>query len=328
MNTRRKLLFAFGAGAFAAPLSSFAQPQARVYRIGILTPDTLESRGPFVEVFKRAMRELGYIEGKNVAYDPRYADGDLARLSALAAELAGQSFDVIVVSNSLAAEAAAKATRTIPIVFTSVADPIASGLAASLARPGGNVTGISNITIELAGKQLQLLKEAFPKISRVAVFIDPTVSVAAAYLGEAERAAKALGVQVLSAEVRSGDDVEKSVVALRKWRADSIFVLNTPANYNNRKLLVQIAGKTRLPAIYGTDTYAESGGLISYGSNDKPRWQQAARFVDKILKGAKPADLPIEQPTKFELVINMKTAKALGIKIPQSVLARADRVIE
>ena len=328
MNTRRQLLIALGAGALAAPLSSFAQPQARVYRIGILTPDTVESRRALVEVFMRAMRELGYIEGKNVTYEPRYANGDLARLSVLATELAGQSFDVIVVSNSLAAEAAAKATRTIPIVFNSVADPIASGLAASLARPGGNVTGISNITIELAGKQLQLLKETFPKISRVAVFVDSTTSMAAAYFGEAERAAKALGVQVLSAEVRSGDDVEKNVVALRKWRADSIFVLNTPTNFNNRKLLVQIAEKTRLPAIYGTDSCAESGGLISYGSNDKTRFQQAARFVDKILKGAKPADLPIEQPTKFELVVNLKTAKALGITIPQAVLVRADRVIE
>jgi ABC-type uncharacterized transport system substrate-binding protein len=328
MRTRREFLIALGAGALAAPLLSLAQPQARVYRLAILTPDTLESRAPLVEVFKQAMRELGYIEGKNVTYEPRYANGDVARLSALAAELAGQSFDVIVVTNSLAAEAAAKATRTIPIVFTAVADPIASGLAVSLARPGGNVTGVSNIIIELAGKQLQILKETFPTISRVAIFIDSTTSVAAAYFGEAERAAKALGVQVLPTEVRSGDDVEKTIVALRKWRADSMWILSTPTNVNNRKLLIRIAEKTRLPAIYGTNSYAESGGLMSYGSNDETRFQQAARFVAKILKGAKPADLPIEQPTKFELVINMKTARALRMTIPQSVLVRADRVIE
>ena len=328
MTTRRDLLFAIGASALVAPLSSFAQPQTGVYRIGILTPDTLESRRALIDDFIQAMRELGYIEGKNVAYEARYANGDLARLSVLAAGLAGQDFDVILVTNSAAAEAAAKATRTIPIVFTAVADPIASGLAASLARPGGNVTGISNIIIELAGKQLQLLKEAFPKISRVAVFVDSTTLTAAEYFGEAERAAKALGVQLLSVEVRRSDDVEKAVVALRKWRANSMWVLSSPTNVNNRKLLIQIAEKTRLPAIYSTNSYTESGGLLSYGSNDEIRFRQAARFVDKILKGAKPGDLPIEQPTRFELVINMKTAKALGITIPQSVLLRADRVIE
>jgi putative tryptophan/tyrosine transport system substrate-binding protein len=328
MNNRRRLLAAFGASALAVPLWSFAQPQARVYRIGFLTPDTLETRRPFVEVFMREMHELGYVEGKNVTYEPRFANGDLARLSALATELAGQSFDVIVVTNSLAAEAAAKATRTTPIVFTAVADPVASGLAVSLARPGGNVTGVSNIIIELAGKQLQLLKETFPKTSRVAVFVDSTTSTAAAYFGEAERTAKALGVQVSAAEVRSGDDVEKNVVALRKWRADSMWVLSTPTNINNRKLLIRIAEKTRLPAIYGTDSYVEDGGLMSYGPNTPDNWRRAAAYVDKILKGAKPADLPIEQPTKFALVINMKTAKALGITIPQSILFRADRVIE
>jgi putative ABC transport system substrate-binding protein len=328
MNPRRKLVVALGVGALSAPFGSFSQQQSKVWRIGILTPDTLESRGPFVEVFKSAMRELEYVDGKNVVYEPRYANGDPTRLSAQAGELARQGFDVIVVSNSLAAEAAAKATRTIPVVFTSVADPIASGVAVSLARPGRNVTGVTNITIELAAKQLQLLKEAFPSISRVAIFIDTAVSVAIPYSEEAKRVAKALGMQAFSAEVRNREDVEKNVKLLSDWRADSMFVLNNPTNFNNRKLLIQIAGEVRLPAIYGTDSYTESGGLMSYGSNDKARWQQAARFVDRILRGAKPADLPIEQPTAFELVINLGTARALDVTIPQSVLLRASRVID
>jgi len=328
MNTRRKLVIALGVGALSAPLGSFSQQQNKVWRVGILTPDSLESRRPLVEVFMRAMHELGYADGKNVAYEPRYANGDPARLSALAAELAGQGFDVIVVSNSLAAVAAAKATRRIPIVFTSVADPISSGVASSLARPGGNVTGLTNITIELTGKQLQLLKDAFPKISRVAIFVDSAVSVATAYSEEAKRVAKALGMQALPTEVRSSEDVEKNIALLGNWRADSMFVLNNPTNFNNRKLLIKIAEETRLPAIYGSDAYAEPGGLMSYGSSEKARWQQAARFVDRILKGAKPADLPIEQPTVFELVVNLKTAKALGIIVPQSILLRADRVIK
>jgi len=328
MNRRRKLVVALGVGALSAPLGSFSQQQSKVWRIGVLTPDTLESRRPLVEAFKLAMRELGYVDGKNVIYEPRYANGDPARLSALAAELGGQGFDVIVVSNSLAAVAAAKATRTIPVVFTSVADPIASGVAVSLARPGGNVTGLTNVTIELAAKQLQLLKEAFPNISRVAIFVDTAVSVATAYSEEAKRVAKALGMQAFATEVRNSEDVGKNVGLLSNWRADAMFVLNNPTNFNNRKLLIQIAGEARLPAIYGSDAYTESGGLMSYGSGEKARWQQAARFVDKILKGAKPADLPIEQPTVFELVVNLKTAKALGVTIPQAVLLRADRVIE
>jgi putative ABC transport system substrate-binding protein len=211
-------------------------------------------------------------------------------------------------------------------VFTSVADPIASGVAVSLARPGGNVTGLTNVTIELAAKQLQLLKEAFPNISRVAIFVDTRSPLRPPIVKKQTRRQRAWHAGIC-AEVRNSEDVEKNV-GLSNWRADSMFVLNNPTNFNNRKRLIQIAGEVHLPAIYGSDSYAESGGLMSYGSNDNARWQQGARFVDKILRGAKPADLPVEQPTIFELVINLKTAKALGLKIPQSIVLRADRVIQ
>ncbi len=332
-SSRRALLIGASAWLALARVDlGRAQPQARVYRIGILASDSLETRGPLVEIFIRAMREYGYVQGKNIVFEPRYANGDIARLSELANELVGRNLDVIVVPNSVAvlavARAAEQAKRAVPIVAAAWGNPLASGLVASLARPGGNVTGLSNIATELAGKQLQLLKEAIPKISRIAVFVDSTSKTAAATADEVERAAKALGMQVLSVELRSGGDVEQVEGAMRKWRADAMFVLNNPINFNSRKLLVQIAEKNRLPAIYGTDSYTDAGGLISYGSDDKFRWRQSATFVDKILKGTKPGDIPVELPTKFELVINMKTAKALGITIPQSLLVRADRVIE
>jgi putative ABC transport system substrate-binding protein len=280
----------------------------------------------------QAMRELGYIEGRNIAYEARYAGGDFARLAASGAELAGQNLDVIVVPNGRSVEAAARAAdqtkRPVPIVFSGWAEPLRSGRVASLARPGGNVTGVTNVTMELAGKQVQLLKDAFPKISRVAVFVDLTLPGGRHYFDEADRAAKALGMQTLLVDVRSRDEVEPTVAVLRKWRADSIFVATNPPNFNNRRLLVQIAEITRLPAVYGNEVYAEIGGLMSYGSDDKIRWRQAARFVDKILKGARAGDLPIEIPTKFDFVINLKTARALGVTIPHSVLAQADKVIE
>jgi putative ABC transport system substrate-binding protein len=331
--SRRSLMLGAGAClALAGAGIARAQPQTRVFRIGILAPDSVETRAPLVEIFIRAMRDLSYVEGRNVVYEARYASGDTARLSALATELAAQNLDVIVVPNGLATQAAARAAeqskRPVPIVFAGWATPVGSGLVASLARPGGNATGLTNVTVELVGKQLQLLKDVFPKIARIAVFGDSTTKTGPVYLSEVEGAAKVLGMETLSVEVRGGDDVERNVALLRKWRADSIFVGNNPTNFNSRKLLVQIAQITRLPAIYGNDVYPEIGGLISYGSDDKMRWRQIATFVDKILKGARPGDLPIETPTKFDLVINLKTARALGVTIPQLVLVQADKVIE
>jgi putative ABC transport system substrate-binding protein len=332
MNNRRKLVIVLGVGALTAPFVSIAQQKARVYRIGILALESLESRGPQVEILSRAMRDYGYVEGKNLIFEARYANGDTSRLSALAAELVDQNPDIIVAPNGVAVQAAARAAaqakRAIPIVFTAWATPVGSGLVASLARPGGNVTGMTNITVELAGKQLQLLKEALPTMSRVAVFVDSTTAAAAAYWAEVERASKVLGLQTLSLEVRGSDDVERNVSLLRKWRADAMFFENNPINFNNRKLLVQIAEETRLPAIYGHDAFTDIGGLMSYGSDYKLPWRKAALFADKILKGAKPGDLPIERPTTFDLVINLKTAKALGINIPQPVLVQATKVIE
>jgi putative ABC transport system substrate-binding protein len=320
------------AGALGAPLFTFAQSQGRVHRIGILAPDSLESRRPLIDIFIRAMREFGYIEGKNIIFEPRYAGGDVARLSALGAELAALNPDVIVTPNGIATLAAARAAETakreIPIVFAGWANPAGTRLVATLARPGGHVTGLSNVTVEVAGKLLHLLKDAYPRISRVAVFIDSTTSAAAAYAEEVERATQALGMQALSVELRNGGDVEQVVAAMHKWRADSMLVLNAPINFNNRKLVVQIAEKMRLPAVYGNDVFPIIGGLMSYGSDDKLRWTQIATYVDKILKGARAGDLPIELPTKFDFVINLKTARALGMAIPPSILARANRLIE
>jgi putative ABC transport system substrate-binding protein len=256
----------------------------------------------------------------------------MPRLSALATELAGHNLDVIVVPNGLAVEAveraAEQAKQPVPIVTAAWGNPIGTGRVASLARPGGHVTGLTNITIELEGKQLQLLKRAFPKISRVAVFIDSNTRARAEREGQRERTIKELGMEALSVEVSASDDVDRSVALLRKWGADSIFVENAPSTFNNRKLLVRIAEIAHLPAVYGNDVYTDIGGLMSYGSDDKWRWRRAATFVDKILKGARPGDLPIERPSQFNLVVNLKTAKALGVTIPQSLLVQADRVIE
>jgi putative ABC transport system substrate-binding protein len=333
LHNRRNLLAALAAGMLGVPLASRAQQQ-KVYRVGVLASDSLETRGPSVAVFMQAMRDLGYVQGRNVVYEARYADADTARLSALATELAGLGLDAIVAPNGLSAEAAAHAAeqgkRRVPIVFAGWATPVGSGRVASFARPGGDVTGVTNITVELEGKQLQILKQAFPKISRVAVFVDSVVSAATRKLRAAgrERLAKELGVQMLLLEAKGADDVERIVASLLQWRADAIFVENAPSTFNNRKLLVHIAERARLPAIYGTEAYAEVGGLMSYGSDDKARWRQVALFVDKIFKGARPGDLPIEIPSKFDLVINLRTAKALGVTIPQTVLLQADRVID
>jgi putative ABC transport system substrate-binding protein len=331
MNKRRKMLAAL-AGACAAPGLSCAQPRQTVKRVGVLASDSFETRGASVAVFIQAMRDLGYVDRGNIVYDVRYANSDRAQLSAMAVELARQ-MDVIVVPNDFTVQAVSNAAeqtkRQVSIVFAGSSAPIRAGVAASLARPGGNVTGVTNFTHELAGKQLQLLRDISPAIARVAVFLDfDNVRLAPLYLAEVQAAAKALAMETLTVEVRGGEDVERNTALLRKWRADSIFVANQSRNFSNRKVLVRIAELARLPAIYGNDVYAEMGGLISYGSNDRIRWRQTATFVDKILKGARPGELPIEIPTKFDLVINLKTAKALGVTIPQSVLAQADKVIE
>jgi len=332
MNTRRKMFIALAAGALAVPFTALGQQKQRVYRVGILSSGSLSSGsqtfiGHLIEAFLQGLRELGYVEGTNVLIERRFAEGHLDRLPALAADLVQQKVDVIFVAGSFPAQPAKQATRTIPIVFSNVHDPVGMGLVASLARPGGNMTGTSNIASELSAKRLELLKEAYPNISRVAVIV-PSDAFAAVQFAEVQGAAKVLRIEALSVEVRDRDDFERAATLLRQWRADSIFVVQSPTNLYKRKLLAEFAAKMRLPSVGGAREFADAGHILSYGANLELLYQQAATYVDKILKGAKPSELPVEQPTKFELVINMKAAKALGLTIPHSVLLRADKVIE
>jgi len=333
MNKRRKVVVTLGTSLLQLPLTAFAQQPKKPYRIGILAADSVATRAPNIESFVAAMHGLGYVEGENVLYEKRFADGDSARLAALAAEIASLKLDVVVVPNDRVLQAAARATEQakhlIPIVFAGSASPLGDGRVASLARPSGYVTGVTNFTHEVAGKQLQLLKDSFPKISRLAMFLDvENGRLGPVYLEMVERAGKELNMQTLRLEVKGGDDVERNVGLLRAWKADSMFVANQPPNFFHRRSVVQIANIARLPAIYGNDVYTRIGGLISYGSNDNVRWRQIAKFVDKILRGARAGDLPIEIPTKFDLIINLKTARTLGLTFPRSILAQADLIIE
>jgi len=331
VTTRRKLLVALGLAPIAASYASFAQPQpAKVPRIAFLAGGSRSADSLLLEAFWRRMKELGYIEGKNIAAEYRFADGALERLPQFAAELAQLNVGVIIAPGS-GASAARKVTATIPIVMT-YGDPLGSGLVASLARPGGNVTGLSPFASELGGKQLEVLKEAFPTISRVAVLwwnaIKPLGFGNELLLENMKSAARPLRVILQPLELRGHEDFDAVFSAIKKERAEAIIVLRNPLTATHRTRFVDFAAQNRLPAMYGDGEFVESGGLMSYGVNIADLWGRAATYVDRILKGAKPADLPVEQPTKFEMVINMKTAKALGITIPQTVLIRADRVIE
>jgi putative ABC transport system substrate-binding protein len=281
--------------------------------------------------FRQGLRDLGYVEGSNVAIEFRDAEGKLERLPALAAELAALKVDVIVVGGTVAAVAAKQATKTVPIVFVSAIDPVTDGLVTSLARPGGNVTGLSTLAPELIGKRLEQLKQAVPGVSQVAVLWQPGAlgeRTERDMLKETEFAAQALRVRLHFVAVRGPDDFDSAFSDMTKARAGALTVLGTTTLINERRRLVDLAAKNRLPAVYGLREYVDAGGLMCYGPNNADMFRRAATYVDKILKGAKPGDLPVEQPTKFELVINLKAAKALGITIPQSVLARADEVIQ
>jgi putative ABC transport system substrate-binding protein len=324
MNNRRKLLIAVGAGALGISLTTIAQTP-KVHRIGILNSGPKFT--PNVQAFTEELHRLGYIEGQNASIIIRFADGHLDRLPALAAELVAEKADIIFATGTTTVQAARHATASIPIVFSNVSDPVGSGFVASLARPGGTITGAASINRELAAKRLQILKEVFPKTSRVAVLITDELQVAP-QLEQVQQAAKLLGINVLTTQVLSRDDFEKAQKRLRTWRADSIYVVESSKNAVNRVLLAEFAAQIRLPAIYAQSQYADVGGFVSYGANYEELSRRAAYYVDKILKGAKPADLPVEQPMRFELVINGKTAKALGLKIPQSLLIMADKVIQ
>jgi len=330
MNNRRKFIFALGAGALAAPLGSYAQQAVKIWRVGFFHYGSRQSvmdSGRY-QLFLDGMRELGYVEGKNLAIETRFADGKTGPLPDLAAELVRLKVDVIVATGTPVYQALQKATRTIPIVITVSADPVGEGFAASLARPGGNITGLSSANLDLTAKHLELLTTAVPRLSRVAVLINPAHRGHPARLKIIQAAALKTGMQVLPVDAPTPDGIGRGFASMSRERAQAVIILGDSFFDQQERQITALALKHRLPSIFVVRDFAEAGGLMSYGQNQADNFRRAATYVDKILKGAKPGDLPIEQPTKFELVINMKTARALGITIPQSILVRADKVIE
>ena len=307
-----------------------AQPPAKVPRVGYLNPgssaDLMRQRR--LEAFRQGLSELGYVEGQNIAIESRWAEGKLDRYRALAADLVRLKVDVIVAVGGGATKAAQEATRTIPIVMSVVQDPVGSGLVASLARPGGNVTGITAMTPDLVGKQLDLLKEVVPRIARVALLGNPTNPASAPLLREAEAAARALGVRLQTLDARNPQEIDSAFAAMTRERAGALVILADGIFTNQRRQIAELAMKKRLPTISFVPEYAEAGGLMVYSTNFLDLERRSATYVVKILKGAKPADLPIEQPTKLELVINLRAAKAIGLTIPPSLLLRADQIID
>ena len=301
-----------------------AQQPKKVPRIGLLVPSSSDSTRK--DAFLQGLRDLGYVEGKNITIEYRYTEGQLDRLPDLAAELVRLNVDVIVTAAISSVRAAKKATATIPIVFASVGDAVDSGLVSSLARPGGNATGLTFLAPELDGKRLELLKEAFPKVTRVA-FLWRVPAARGNPLKETEAVAKTLGLRLQSLEVRGPDDFESAFKAAKSGGAEALLVISNPLSNTYRARIVDLAAKNRLPGIYPLTDFVEDGGLMSYGADILDNWRRAATYVDKILKGANPGDLPVEQPKKFEFVINLKAAKQIGVTIPPNVLARADRVI-
>jgi putative tryptophan/tyrosine transport system substrate-binding protein len=302
-----------------------AQQAKKVHHIGVLVPTTVAF--PREVFLLQGLRELGYAEGKNIAIEYRSAEEKFDRLPELAAELVRLKVDVIVASSNAAVIALKQATQSIPIVMTVVGDPVGAGFVASLARPGGNITGLSNIAEQLSGKRLELLKEIKPKITRVAVFRNPTLPTHAVLWKETQAAATAFGVKLLPLDIGGSDEIENAFSAMVRERAEAFIVLPEPITLSKRQQIVDLAAKNRLPGMYPFGDFTDAGGLIYYGPSRIDLWKRAATYVDKILKGAKPADLPVEQPTKFEFIVNLKAAKQIGLTIPPNVLARADKVI-
>ena len=321
---RREFITVLG-GAAAMPLAARAQPSGKLPRIGYLSPVAQ----PRDEAFRQRLQELGYVERTNIFIDYRFAEGKFDRLPALAEELVRLEVDVIVTAVTQASLAAKHATRTIPIVFAAVSDPLGTGLVASLARPEANVTGTSAMSSDVVGKSLELLREAAPRVSRVAVLWNPDNAIfQAQMLRDLQLAASRLGIELRTIVVRSPDEFEPAFVKVADAQAGALMMLSDPAYTPYLAQLIGFANRSRLPAMYNVREYAVAGGLMSYGSNFTTLFRRAADYVDKILKGAKPADLPVEQPTKFEFLINLKTAKAFGLTVPPPLLARADEVIE
>ena len=329
MDTQRRIILALIAGAFAAPLLSSAQQPAKVARIGFLHAASAPAAEYQLRALRDGLRELGYVEGKNYQFEFRWGEGKLDRLPALAADLVRAKVDVIVAASSPAVVAAGQATRTIPIVMPLSSDPVGDGLVASLAHPGGNITGLSVMAPELGEKRLQLLKELLPKVSHAMdVLWNPAYVGMRARFEQAKVDAPTVGFQVRSMEVRDTRELDAAFEAIVREHPEALLILVDPFTRSQRSRIVDFAAAQRIPAIYESSEFVDVGGLISYGPNIADQFRRAANYVDKILKGAKPADLPIEQPTTFELIINMKAAKALGLTIPQSILVRADQVIQ
>ena len=329
-NSKKASVFglALFAMLFALCVSVQAQQPAQIPRIGFLvavSPSVFPAR---VEAFRQRLRQLGYVEGKNILIEYRYAEGKRERLPDLAAELVRLKVDIIVTIGPGPTLAAKKASGTIPIVFASANDPVGTGLVSSLAQPGGNITGLSLMAPDLDGKRLELLKEAFPKVARVAFLWNPSGARGNLPLTDMEAAAKALGLKLLSLEVRSLDDFEGAFARAKKERAQALITTTGGIINTQQRQVLDFAAKNRLPAIYHYSEFVEAGGLMSYAPDNTDLWRRAADFVDKILKGAKPADLPVQQATKFEFLVNLKAAKQIGLTIPQKVLARADKVIK
>jgi ABC-type uncharacterized transport system substrate-binding protein len=313
---------------FALSYSASAQQPKKIPRIGFLAAVSHSANSVRFEAFRQGLRELGYVEGKNIFIEWRYAEGKLDRLPALAAELVRLKVDVIVSGGSTATRPAKEATNTIPIVMAQDTDPVGNGFVASLARPGGNITGLATLAPELSGKQLELMKEIVPKLWRVAVLGTSSRSGNAQSLKETELAAGALGVKLQYLDILSPKDIETAFQAASKGRADAVLVLTSPFATSQRTNFTGLAAKNRLPAVYDRAEFVEDGGLMTYSVSSTDLFRRAAVYVDKIIKGAKPAELPVEQPKKFELIINLKAAKQIGLTIPPNVLVRADRVIK
>ena len=325
---RRTVILAVGGSLLAAPFASHAQKPAKVWRIGFLSNGARPADGAPPAAFRQALEELGYVDGKNVTYMGRWSETKFERLPGLAAELVGLPVDLLLTAGAPAAEAAKKATSTIPIVFVAPGDAAATGLVTSLARPGGNITGISDPATELSSKRLGLLKEAVPSATRVAVMWNANDPAMTLRYEEVERAAGVLHISVEPLGVRGPDDIDTALLTMTRERPDAVFLVSDALTNINRKRIIDFAATHHIPAMYEFGYYVRDGGLMSYGPNMDNMFRRAALYVDRIFKGAKPGDLPVELPMTFELIINHKTANSLGLTIPQSLLLRADEVIQ
>ena len=328
MNRRCKLVIAFGAGALVSPLASFAQQQRKVWRVGFLTLRQASESSQYTDAFLEGMRELGYVEGTNLVVEWRFADGEFERLPRMAADLVQMNVDVIVAVASPAIGAAQKATTTIPIVMAATGDPVGGGFVKSLARPGGNITGLSNMGSDISGKLVDLLLSTVPKLSRVAVLVSPTSTNYRTISESVQSGARKAGVKTLVVEASTSREIENAFSMMARENADAVIVGPASLFDLQKRQIAELALKYRMPSMFGNRANVEAGGLMSYGRRLTDNYRRAAIYVDKILKGAKPSDLPVEQPMSFEFVVNLKTAKALGLTIPQSVRLRADEVIQ